>query len=82
MPNINNYEDLVKLAQEQRDEKIRLKGSLDNIVSTLKSLGYKSIKDARLALVKKQTLLNSKIGERDKKLAEFNKNYGHLINQK
>jgi len=79
---IKKYEDLVNLAQQQRDEKIRLKASCDATVETIKSLGYKNLLEAKKGL-------SDKIAERDKKVIEYNEKlqvfeekYGHLLQKK
>lgn len=79
MGEIEDYKKLVDLAREQRDEKSRLKGSLDIIISNLKNMGYSSLGKASIDLKKKQSLLAKKKKELSIKMENFRVKYDKFL---
>jgi len=79
MSEIDEYRDLVELAEKQKDEKSRLEGSLEYIKNSLLKLGYKNITLAKADLAKKKILIQQKISKRDLKLSEFREKYARQI---
>jgi urease alpha subunit len=79
MSEIDDYKKLVALAEKQRDEKSRLKGSLDTIIQNIKEMGYSSIGKANIDLKNNRILLQKKQAEREKKMESFREKYEEFL---
>lgn len=79
MNEIEDYEALVELAQSQRDDKSRLRGSLDVIKKNLKNNGFSNLAEAKKGLQKKELLLKSKLAKRSKMMETFKEKYGKFL---
>jgi len=76
---IDEYRDLIDLAEQQKTEKSKLQGSLSYIKQSLLKLGYKNITQAKLDLEKKKRVVQQKINKRDSKISEFRDKYARQI---
>lgn len=76
---IDQYKNLRDLAESQKEEKARLRGSLDQIAKTLKDKGFTNLSSAKKHISKLEKSLQEKIIERDSKIAEFGKKYEQYL---
>ena len=73
------FKRLHDLAEKQKEQRARLKGSLDQIGKSLKEKGYKNLTDAKSDIVKITAKITKKEKELGTKISEFESKYeSHL----
>ena len=72
---IKDFEKLSKLAEEQRSKKDRIRGSMDQIATSLKQKGLKSLKEAMQFIKTKKTEKEKKEKILHQKLEAFRAKY-------
>lgn len=75
----DSFQKLNELAEQQKHQKSRLKGSLDQIGKSLKAKGYKNLVEARNDIKKIDSKIVEKKKQRDKLIQAFEKLYAKFL---
>lgn len=72
---LDRFKRLSDQAEKQKEQRARLKGSLDQIGKSLKDKGYKNLAAAKADVIKIGTSIARKQKEMDTKISEFESKY-------
>lgn len=75
MDNIKEFENLKRLADNQRRDKARLEGQLSMLMSKLKEMGFSSVEDAQKEILKLENVIKSDELKLSKLMEEFTDRY-------
>lgn len=76
---IKDFEKLSKLAEEQRSKKDRIRGSMDQIATSLKQKGLKSLKEATQFIKTKKAEKEKMEKTLQQKIEAFRKKYEEYL---
>lgn len=79
MSNLDDFKKLSELAEEQKEEKAKAQGSMENIALSLKERGFKSPADARVKIAAMEKDLAKRRVELEKKIQAFKVKYGKYL---
>jgi uncharacterized protein (DUF885 family) len=76
---ISKFKELNKLAEKQKEERARIKGSMDQIAKTLKEKGYKNLTEANADIKKMNKDKEKRIKKRDSLMESFEEKYAKYL---